>query len=94
MATKPFIYQDPFPLGKEKTEYYLLTKEYVSVEKFGDMEVLKVEPEPRDAALGDQHANAAIEKAGDLLFLGVVGIGAAKLHRAGDGLGQCLALGV
>ena len=45
MATKPFIYQDPFPLGKEKTEYYLLTKEYVSVEKFGDMEVLKVEPE-------------------------------------------------
>ena len=45
MATKPFIYQDPFALGKEKTEYYLLTKEYVSVEKFGDMEVLKVEPE-------------------------------------------------
>ena len=45
MATKPFIYQDPFPLGKEKTEYYLLTKEYVNVEKFGDMEVLKVEPE-------------------------------------------------
>lgn len=45
MATKPFIYQDPFALGKEKTEYYLLTKEFVSVEKFGDMEVLKVEPE-------------------------------------------------
>lgn len=45
MATKPFIYQDPFPLGKEKTEYYLLTKEYVSVEKFGDKEMLKVQPE-------------------------------------------------
>ncbi len=45
MATKPFIYQNPFPLGKEKTEYYLLTKEYVSVEKIGDREILKVEPE-------------------------------------------------
>ncbi|NLI71510.1 MAG: fumarate hydratase [Bacteroidales bacterium] len=45
MATKPFIYQDPFPLGEEKTEYYLLSKEYVSVEKFGNQEVLKVEPE-------------------------------------------------
>lgn len=45
MATKPFIYQDPFPLGEEKTEYHLLSKEYVSVEKFGNQEVLKVEPE-------------------------------------------------
>ena len=45
MATKPFIYQDPFPLGKEKTEYYLLTKDFVSVEKCGDREILKVEPE-------------------------------------------------
>ncbi|MHB9056522.1 MAG: fumarate hydratase [Paludibacteraceae bacterium] len=45
MPTKPFIYQDPFPVGKEKTEYYLLTKDYVSVEKFGDKELLRVEPE-------------------------------------------------
>ncbi|NLO71888.1 MAG: fumarate hydratase [Porphyromonadaceae bacterium] len=45
MSTKPFIYQDPFPLGKEKTEYYLLTKDHVSVEKFGEKEILKVEPE-------------------------------------------------
>lgn len=45
MATKPFIYQDPFPLGKEKTEYYLLTKDFVRVEKCGDREILKVEPE-------------------------------------------------
>ena len=45
MATKPFIYQDPFALGKEKTEYYLLTKDFVSVEKCGDREILKVEPE-------------------------------------------------
>ncbi len=45
MSTKPFIYQDPFEMGKEKTEYYLLTKDFVSVEEFGDQEVLKVEPE-------------------------------------------------
>ena len=45
MATKPFKYQEMFPMGKDTTEYYLLTKEYVSVEKFGDKEILKVEPE-------------------------------------------------
>jgi fumarase (EC 4.2.1.2) len=26
MATPPFKYQEPFPMGKDKTEYYLLTK--------------------------------------------------------------------
>lgn len=45
MATPPFKYQKPFPLGEDKTEYYLLTKEYVSVEKFGDTEMLRVDPE-------------------------------------------------
>lgn len=45
MATKPFIYQDPYEMGEDKTEYYLLTKDYVSVEKLGDKEILKVEPE-------------------------------------------------
>jgi len=42
---KPFIYQEPFPVGKEKTEYYLLTKDFVSVENFAGQEILKVEPE-------------------------------------------------
>ncbi|MFV0391203.1 MAG: fumarate hydratase [Paludibacteraceae bacterium] len=45
MSTKPFMYQEPFPLEKDKTAYYLLTKDYVSTEKFGDQEILKVEPE-------------------------------------------------
>ena len=27
MATPPFKYQEPFPLGPDTTEYYLLTKE-------------------------------------------------------------------
>ncbi|WP_346692047.1 fumarate hydratase [Coprobacter fastidiosus] len=45
MATKPFKYQEPFPLGKETTEYYLLTKDGVSVETCHGKEVLVVEPE-------------------------------------------------
>jgi fumarate hydratase class I len=42
---KPFQYQDPFPLGKDTTEYYLLTKDYVSVKEFDGHRVLCVEPE-------------------------------------------------
>lgn len=45
MATPPFKYQKPFPLGEDRTEYYLLTKDYVSVEKFGDTEMLRIAPE-------------------------------------------------
>jgi fumarate hydratase class I len=45
MATPEFKYQEPFPLGKDKTEYYLLTKEHVSVSNFEGNEILKVEPE-------------------------------------------------
>lgn len=42
---KPFIFQETFPLGKEKTEYYLLTKEHVSVSEFDGLEILKIEQE-------------------------------------------------
>ncbi len=45
MAVPPFHYQDPFPVGKDNTEYYLLTKEHVSVAEFEGKEVLKVSPE-------------------------------------------------
>ncbi len=45
MATKEFHYQDPFPMGKDRTEYYLLTDEHVSTVQFDGVEVLKVEPE-------------------------------------------------
>lgn len=45
MALPPFKYQNPFPLGKEKTEYYLLTKEGVSTSTFEGNEILKVTPE-------------------------------------------------
>ena len=45
MATPPFKYQEPFPLGKEDTEYYKLTDEGISVSSFEGNEILKVEPE-------------------------------------------------
>ena len=45
MATPEFVYQDPFPLGADDTEYRLLSKEGVSVSHFEGKEVLKVEPE-------------------------------------------------
>jgi fumarate hydratase class I len=40
-----FVYQDPFPLGKDETKYRLLTKDYVSVSSFEGKDVLKVDPE-------------------------------------------------
>ncbi|HRU63858.1 MAG TPA: fumarate hydratase [Paludibacteraceae bacterium] len=43
--TKEFKYQEPFPLGEDKTEYYLLTKDYISVSQFEGQEILKVSPE-------------------------------------------------
>ena len=45
MSNKPFVYQDPFPLKKDDTEYYLLSSDYVSVSEFAGQEVLKVEPQ-------------------------------------------------
>ncbi|HSW64721.1 MAG TPA: fumarate hydratase [Dissulfurispiraceae bacterium] len=38
-------YQDPFPLGPDKTKYRLLTKDFVSVSSFQGKDVLVVEPE-------------------------------------------------
>jgi len=45
MSNKPYFYQNPFPLEHDDTEYYLLTKEHVSVAEFNGQEVLNVEPE-------------------------------------------------
>ncbi|WP_318594364.1 class I fumarate hydratase FumA [Enterobacter kobei] len=45
MSNKLFIYQNPFPLSHDDTEYYLLTKEHVSVAEFEGQEILKVEPQ-------------------------------------------------
>jgi fumarate hydratase, class I len=47
MATKPFVYQDPFPLGEDKTRYRRVeaSEKYVSVASFEGRDVLKVDPE-------------------------------------------------
>ena len=45
MPTPPFAYQEPFPMRKEQTEYYLLTSNHVSVSNFDGREILNVEPE-------------------------------------------------
>lgn len=45
MATVPFKYQPMFPLGPDTTEYYLLTKDFVSVSEFEGKPILKVEKE-------------------------------------------------
>ena len=59
---KEFKYQEPFPLGKEKTEYYLLTKDYVSVAEFDGQELLKFDPAGLTAL-----ANAAMRDCAFLL---------------------------
>ncbi len=45
MPTPPFVYQDPFPLGKDETAYRLLSKEGISTATFEGREMLKVAPE-------------------------------------------------
>lgn len=61
MATPEFKYQEPFPMAKDTTEYYLLTKDYVSVSQFEGKEILKVEAEGLTAM-----ANAAFR---DVAFM-------------------------
>jgi fumarate hydratase class I len=40
-----FKFHEMFPLGEDRTEYHLLTKEYVSVSEFEGQQILKVDPE-------------------------------------------------
>ncbi len=63
MATTPeFKYAPMFQLGKDETEYYLLTKEGVSVGDFEGHKILKVSPEALTAL-----ANAAFRDVNFLL---------------------------
>jgi fumarate hydratase, class I len=39
-----FIYQDPYPLEKDDTQYKKITSDYVKVEKLGDREILTIDP--------------------------------------------------
>ncbi|MDD4727184.1 MAG: fumarate hydratase [Dysgonamonadaceae bacterium] len=59
MATKPFKYQETFPLSEDKTEYYLLSNEHVSTAEFEGKQILKVEMEA--LTLLAQHAFRDVE---------------------------------
>ena len=52
-----FIYQEPFPVGKDTTEYRLLTKDYVKVVECDGRKILKIDPKGLEllskAAYGD-----------------------------------------
>ena len=39
-----FIYQEPFPIECDKTQYRLLTKEYVRIVECDGRRILKVDP--------------------------------------------------
>lgn len=53
MATPPFFYQEPFPLGEDDTDYRLLSTEGVSTAEFEGQTLLKVTPDAL-AYLADQ----------------------------------------
>lgn len=59
MATPSFKYQETFPLEKDITEYYLLSKDHVSTANFEGQEILKVQPEA--LTLLAQHAFHDVE---------------------------------
>ncbi|SBW07099.1 fumarate hydratase (fumarase A), aerobic Class I [uncultured Dysgonomonas sp.] len=59
MATPSFKYQETFPLEKDTTEYYLLSKDHISTANFEGQEILKVQPEA--LTLLAQHAFHDVE---------------------------------
>ncbi len=63
MAAKPFVYQDPYPLGEDQTRYRKMegSEKYVSVAAFEGREIVKVDPEALTVL-----ANAAMR---DISFL-------------------------
>ena len=42
-----FIYQEPFPVGEDKTQYRLLTKDYGKVVECDRRQILQVAPAGR-----------------------------------------------
>ena len=40
-----FLYQDPFPLSKDTTEYRLITKDYVATDSLDGRQIIKITPE-------------------------------------------------
>ncbi len=44
MKKLEFVYQEPFPLDSDDTDYYLLSSDYVKINRFNGQEVLVVDP--------------------------------------------------
>ena len=42
--TMDFLYQDPYPILKDDTQYKKITSDYVKIEQLGDREILVVDP--------------------------------------------------
>lgn len=45
MSSPEFSYREPFPLGEDKTEYALLSPDYVETTEFEGKPILKIQPE-------------------------------------------------
>ena len=75
MATPEFNYTNPFPIGKDETEYYLLTKDHVTTSTFEGKTIIKVEPEGLTKL-----ANAALQDTSFMLRTEHVKQVAAILH--------------
>jgi fumarate hydratase class I len=47
MAVKPFVYQDPYPLGEDQAKYRKVvgSEKYIAVASFEGNEILKVDPD-------------------------------------------------
>ena len=54
-----FIYQEPFPVGEDKTKYRLLTKEYVKVVECDGRKILKVDPKGLELLSKEAYAHVS-----------------------------------
>ena len=54
-----FIYQEPFPVGEDKTKYRLLMKEYVKVVECDGRKILKVDPKGLELLSKEAYADVS-----------------------------------
>ncbi|MBR5595309.1 MAG: fumarate hydratase, partial [Alistipes sp.] len=54
-----FIYQEPFPIQADKTEYRLLTKDYVKVVECDGRKILKVDPKGLELLAKEAYADVS-----------------------------------
>ena len=54
-----FIYQEPYPIQADKTEYRLLTKDYVKVVECDGRKILKVDPKGLELLAKEAYADVS-----------------------------------